>query len=137
MGNAPSVGGSGKRPAQPSPGLAHYPRLRQRAQQGGTGVKLCKLLRWGFFRELLEPPRGEALGAHYVFHVLQCQCCRVPVGCGSAGPWQVGRVSCACCRSRRIGGHRELAEFWVGKVKSRKRGDFCIEDLLFPGQRGR
>lgn len=46
-----------------------------------------------------------------------------------------------CSGSRKVGGHRELAGFWVGKVKSRGRGTslsyFHIKDLLFPGQKRR
>ena len=39
--------------------------------EGGREVKLRKPLAWGFCRKLLERPRKEALGTHYLLPVLQ------------------------------------------------------------------
>lgn len=95
-------------------GLAHYPRL-----PGGTGAKLWELLKWGFFRELLEPPRGEALGTHYVLPVLQ----------GASWLWICcsGMQGLLCLlQELKDWGPQEVEGFGVGKVKSRKRGDSSV-----------
>lgn len=62
-----------------------------------------------------------------------------PVPWGSVCLPQLPKTA-GCSGRRKVGGRRELAVFWMGRVKSRRRGTsfpyFCIKDLLVPGQRG-